>query len=106
MSHNFKPGDLALIVGSRLGASPNTGKSVELIQPVMPGGSFTTPDGFERRSGVDYPAWLVVGEGLVATTISDRRVCCGGACLIQERYLMPLRGDFAPEQQKSREVVA
>lgn len=103
MRHNFKPGDPALIVGSRLGKSPNIGKSVELIQLVVPGGRFITPDGFERGSGVDYPVWLVVGEGLVATTISDRQVCCGGACLIQERYLMPLRGDFTHEQQKSKE---
>lgn len=105
MSHNFKPGDPALIVGSRTGTSPNIGKSVELIQLVMPGDSFTTPDGFERRSGSEYPAWMVSGEGLVAITISDRRVDCGGACLIQERYLMSLRGDFQPEQQKAKEAV-
>ncbi|WKW34379.1 hypothetical protein KIH13_12435 [Pseudomonas viridiflava] len=104
MSNQFKPGDQALIVGSRLGTSPNMGKSVELIQLVMPGDSFTTPDGFVRRSGADHPAWMVAGEGLVAITISDRRVCCGGACLIQERYLMPLRGDFAPERQKAKEA--
>lgn len=103
MSQNFKPGDLALIVGSRRGASPNIGKSVELIQLVMPGGKFTTPDGFERRSGIDHPAWLVAGEGVVAITISDHRLCCGGACLIQERYLMPLRGDFSHERQKAKE---
>ncbi|MEB0170035.1 hypothetical protein [Pseudomonas sp. CCC4.4] len=106
MSHQFKAGDFALIVGSRLGISPNIGKAVELIQLVMPGGSFTTPDGFERRSGVDYSAWMVVGEGLVALTISGRRVCCGGACLIQERYLMPLQGDTAPTIQKSQAVPA
>lgn len=101
----FKPGDLALVVGSRLGSSPNVGKVVELIQMVMPGDSFTTPDGFVRESGVDYPTWLVSAEGLIATTMSDRRIYCGGACLMQERYLMPLKGDFQPEQQKSREVV-
>lgn len=101
----FKSGDMALIVGSRLGISPNIGKAVELIQTVMPGESFTTPDGFKLASGADYPTWMVSGEGLMALTISDRRVSCGGVCLIQERYLMPLRGDFQPEQQKSREVV-
>lgn len=104
MSHNFKPGDWALIVGSRSGKSPNIGSAVELIQLVMPSDSFTTPDGFVRTSGVDYPVWMVVGEGLTAVTISDRQIYCGGACLVQERYLMPLRGDFEPERQKAKEA--
>lgn len=30
----------------------------------------------------------------------------GGIWMYRHRHLIPLRGDFAPEQQKSREVVA
>ena len=40
MQHQFKAGDLALIVGSRSGDSPNVGKSVELVELIRAGKRF------------------------------------------------------------------
>lgn len=75
MSH-FKPGDLALIIGT-------TGRRPELIG--------RTVQIVERVPLISGPGWTWM-EGPW-----EERAC--------EKHLMPLRGDFAPEQQKSREVV-
>jgi hypothetical protein len=72
----FKPGDLALIIGT-------TGRRPELI-----GTTVELMFSFSNIHG-DLWAWRD-GEKLECT---------------QEKHLMPLRGDFQPEQQKSREVV-
>lgn len=105
MSHNFKAGDLALIVGSNFQGSPNIGKSVELVGFYKPGDDLITPDGTEVEFCGDRAAWLCEGQGLMARDMNDAWVYQGGVTFCNERYLMPLRGDFAPEQQKSREVV-
>jgi hypothetical protein len=99
----FKAGDLALIVGSRHKVSPNIGKSVELVKVIKNGEEFDCPDGKSRRSGVGFDAWLVEGEGLISHSIAHGWRYAGGIALIEERYLMPLRGEFQPEQQKSKE---
>lgn len=99
----FKPGDLALIVGSSKGTSPNIGMAVELVIKLCTNDYFNLPDG--RRAVNKGPeCWMVEASGLVATTIQTGRIDLGGISLIEERHLIPLRGDFAPEQQKSREV--
>lgn len=73
----FKPGDLALIVGSS-GRRPEViGRTIQLVEMV------------ECRGG---PGWMWMDGSLQEFTI--------------EKHLMPLRGDFTPEQQKSREVAA
>ncbi|MFJ4113756.1 hypothetical protein [Pseudomonas sp. NPDC089758] len=103
MSHQFKPGDLALIAGSRTGVSPNIGRAVELVTKLIPGQSFETPGGHEARNASEYQAWAVHAEG--ATAVGEGgRVDVGGIFLIQERFLMPLRGDFVPDQQKAKEA--
>ncbi|NWD49041.1 hypothetical protein [Pseudomonas gingeri] len=89
MSHNFKPGDLALTLIS-LSILP-AGSVVELYKVVNPG---------DNLSCARYPIlatrkgwWCAHGE------IGDRLP-------FAETSLMPLRGDFAPGRQKSREVSA
>jgi len=100
MSHNFKPGDLAMIVGA-FNVPSNIGQSCELIEHLQPDAisDWIDPgDGCRLQNSAGSPAWLVVGDGL--------RSWCGasGWTLADERHLMPLRGDFAPEQQKTKEV--
>ena len=102
MSHNFKPGDLALIVGAR--RRPDAiGKVVELVEYLHPGqeGSFLFNNRGPFTNADDEATWLVVGD-IEAFSFIDIH----GLALVSPRYLMPMRGDFAPEQQKSREVVA
>ncbi|MDF5919702.1 hypothetical protein P4133_09370 [Pseudomonas aeruginosa] len=80
----FKAGDLAL----NLQDIPNcisAGVVVELMSRLAPGDLFAE-DG--QTFQVIRPAWWVLHEG-------DR-------LYIPERYLMPLRGDFQPEQQKAK----
>ena len=103
MSHNFKPGDLALIVGAcRL--PENIGKTCQLVEFLAPEQVSSWRDPSDNRPIINASGthvWLVVGEYLVSS-IRDT----SGACLALPIHLMPLRGDFTPEQQKSREVLA
>lgn len=104
MSHNFKSGDLALIVSSSKGTSPNIGMSVELVMKLRTNDYFNLPDG--RRAVNKGPeCWMVEASGLFATTIQAGRIDLGGISLVQECHLMPLRGDFTHEQQKAKEAV-
>ncbi len=98
MKNQFKPGDLALII-----SGPNAGCCVELIS-FHSGGSVLLSSGC--LGDVDEPSWLVTGGGLTAKfgSLPERRQVKDG--LIGPELLMPLRGDFAPEQQKSRELVS
>jgi hypothetical protein len=98
MSHQFKSGDLAIIIGG-----PNTGSCVELI-------SFHASGDVRMSSGcwtrADVPSWKVTGPSLTARLegIPGRYKVAQG--LICQSLLMPLRGDFAPEKAESREVPA
>jgi len=89
MSHNFKPGDLALVISGGF-----LGETAELLRFVLPGEEVVSPS-----SGKIYVFRPAAGVG-------------GWLCRFRsewaikhEKNLMPLRGDFAPERQKSREVV-
>ncbi len=86
----FKAGDLALVINHTF--PPVVGTCVELrsrhlVGPVdrsnpMDPGVYETPDG--------EPVWVVDDQGAI----------------VWEKWLMPLRGDFQPEQQKAKEEVA
>lgn len=90
MSHQFKPGDLALTLTQGVGWPPMTQVTLDVFlakgrlakEPL--GGIFTAP----------YDGWAVYREG-------ER-----GCEFYRPQHLMPLRGDFQPEQQKSRELIA
>lgn len=102
MNHNFKPGDMALIVGAHT-MTNNIGKVCELVEILAPEQISTWRDPKDNcriQNGDVGNAWVVVGDGLISW--------CGSAGWVaaDPAHLMPLRGDFAPEQQKSREVVA
>ena len=85
----FKVGDLALTLIS-LSILP-AGSVVELYKAINPGDNV----GSKHRP---VPA-AVKGWWCAHSEIGDRLP-------FAETSLMPLRGDFAPEQQKSREVSA
>jgi hypothetical protein len=103
MNHNFKPGDLAMIIGSNSGDSPNIWKSVLLLQRVGPGEVFTTPGGSHAKNG-GPAAWLCEGDDLFAFSDLDGWIDAGGVALVLDKHLMPLAGDFQPEHQKAREA--
>lgn len=101
MSHQFKPGDLALIVGAHR-FTDNVGKACELAEFLVPDqvSAWRDPaDGRPVRNASGRECWLVFGEGLVSS-IQDT----SGACLVMPAHLMPLHGDFDPEQQKTNEA--
>lgn len=100
MNHNFKPGDLALIVSCY--EPSNVGKCVELVELVPAGGSYWAGK-FLIENGCGEPVWHVVGD--VISVFGDGDVAVGHAQKAPFR-LMPLRGDFQPERQKESEVPA
>lgn len=108
MSHQFKPGDKALIVGAKT-LTENIGKTCELVQFLQPGDKYTTPDGAEAIHVASLPpAWLVVGEICGVMRFGGqgdlRRISGWGVALPE--FLMPLRGDFEPVREMNREVTA
>lgn len=102
----FKAGDLALIIGTQHGDSPNIGKCVELVSWLKPGDSLISPDGVSRKCASDNAVWQVIGNGILARNVRELWIDAGGVALCEERFLMPLRGNFQPEQQKAKEVIA
>ncbi|MEO8640944.1 hypothetical protein [Pseudomonas sp.] len=102
----FKQGDLALIVGSS--CTVNIGKTVRLVEFVPVGGvPIVNGQAYTPRL---HPTWVVETPDGASSLIVPRATTgrlqsvSVGAC--RESWLMPLRGDFTPERQKSREVVA
>lgn len=84
----FKAGDIAINL-QNIPECISAGLEVELISRLAPGDQFE--DGGQHYV-VKSAAWWVLHEG-------DR-------LYIPERYLMPLKGDFQPEQQKAKEEIA
>ncbi|HCF7269615.1 TPA: hypothetical protein NI644_004617 [Pseudomonas aeruginosa] len=97
----FKAGDLAMIISCQL-VPELIGKTVELVMPVLPGDE-ANHGGRDWRNQTDRPAWVVAAEGLYVLTIKGN-LEPDQYTLMPDHKLMPLRGDFQPEQQKSREV--
>jgi len=101
MNHNFKPGDLAVIVGANT-LVQNIGKVVELSAYVTDGDLYAGPNGQLYRHS-DIGCWVVRGDGV--QFFADDEVLTGfGLC--EPRHLMPIQGDCQPDRQKSREVPA
>lgn len=91
MNHNFKPGDLALSLVERCGVPAMT--QFELVDLVPAGTGMRCAAGDLHRFPMDV--WRC-GTPLVAD----------GCLIFEAKELMPLRGDFTPERQKSQEVPA
>lgn len=88
MSHQFKPGDPALVIGGEA----FLGHQVEILHWVNPGDEVKSSKGHILRLTPDAlcGGWLVE---------------CGHRRSVKlGKNLMPLRGDFAPEQQKAKEA--
>lgn len=102
MSHQFKPGDLALII--RATHAENIGKVVELIRfdcsekIALPE---DTPRSFAPNPN-QIACWVVRGSFIAHSTLRGEITSAVGAS--PQSWLMPLRGDFAPEQQKAKEA--
>ncbi|MBC8786543.1 hypothetical protein [Pseudomonas fluorescens] len=86
----FKPGDLALTLVDRCGVPAMS--QVEVVQFVEPETTLTMIDG--RKARFSYPTWRCS-----AAAIPDADL------MFRVKELMPLRGDFTPEQQKAKEAV-
>ena len=82
MSNQFKPGDLALTLVDC--EDVGLGSVVELVRFV--------------ESGFDFGVFEADGDGWVVTCRLASKL------FYITEYLMPLRGDFAPEQHKAKEV--
>lgn len=100
MNHQFKPGDLAIIVGAN-SLTQNIGKQCELREFVTRGDFYVAPNGEVYRHD-DVPCWTLVGDGLVA--VVEGEVVDLGFGIHEPRHLMPLQDGFAPEQQKSKKA--
>ncbi|KAA3536640.1 hypothetical protein FOM00_11935 [Pseudomonas sp. ST1] len=100
MSNQFKPGDLALIVGAHM-TPDNVGKVCELVEFLAQEQISTWREphhGMVIQNGDVHAAWVVIGAGLAS--------CFGlsGWALVDQTHLMPLRDDSVRENQKSKEA--
>lgn len=92
MIHEFKPGDLALVIHHTY--PPAIGLCVELVSRHLVGPvdrrDPMDPGVYEQEGG--DPVWVVADmEGEPGV-------------IVWEKWIMPPRGDFAPEQQKAKEA--
>lgn len=98
MNHQFKPGDLALIT-----AAANFGRVAMIIYGHMGPDRIELPSGRFQLIPEGVMSWQIEAEGLVGTMLNGRQVIVG--CMAySSKWLIPLRGDFTPEQQKANEV--
>ncbi|WP_278441027.1 hypothetical protein [Pseudomonas oryzihabitans] len=87
---DFKPEDLALVIGYR--NTPHlVGSTVELWLRAEPGEDFIAPDGKWWFNDGLQPAWIV----FVSASLDW--------AFVEERHLMPLRGDATPARQAAKE---
>lgn len=103
MNHQFKPGDLAIVI--RANKSENLGKVLELIRYDDSEVIDHAPDGPFRTLNPDRrPSFVVRGSFLTEDLFG--RAETTEVAAIPIAWLMPLRGDFQPERKQSREVPA
>jgi hypothetical protein len=98
----FKSGDLALIINAT--HSENIGKVVELIR-FDSSQKIALPEDTPRSFAPNpkqIACWVIRGNFVARSTLRGEINCTVGAS--PQSWLMPLRGDFAPEQQKAKEV--
>ncbi len=91
MSHNFKPGDLALVISSV--TESLIGKTVEILELLIDSQKEYDAHGCLHAGAADGSPSAFIDFG------------AGDVWLFSQKNLIPLRGDFSPEQQKAREAV-
>jgi hypothetical protein len=89
MSHNFRPGDLALTLTSKYQMPAMS--AVSLVVFIPDGEGAIEPDGC---------LWFAPHAGWVAGRDGEE-----GYGFFKPAELMPLRGNFTHEQQKAKEAV-
>ena len=97
----FKAGDFALIVKGSA-SSINVGRTVRLIE-CLGAPAIYDWDGRQYKNTRRVAIWVIEVDGKPLVDRFGGYQTKGPIC---EDKLMPLRGDFQPEQQKSREVPA
>lgn len=101
--NNFKPGDLALVI--KANNPENVGRVVELIRYDDSELIDHAPDGpFKTRNPERLPCFVSRGR-FVASDLFGTKTSAE-VCAVPVAWLIPLRGDFQPERQQSREVPA
>lgn len=90
MSNQFKPGDLAIVI--RAVRESLLGRCVEVLDTLIDEAEEYSYRGhcFKGDADGSPSAFIDFGGGIIA--------------FFDQKNLMPLRGDFQPEQQKSMEV--
>jgi hypothetical protein len=102
MQNQFKPGDLALIVGANE-LYENIGKQCQLVQCVTKGEYFTAPDGKVYEHD-DMDCWVVICPGILSWFEGGEIIkSFWGIC--EPRHLMPIKGTETPQLEKQKEVV-
>jgi len=91
MSHQFKPGDLALVINC--GQEERIGTTVEVLEVLLDDQKEYQAYGFTHEGHADGSPSAFVDFGGT-----------GDVWFFSQKNLMPLRGDFAPEQQKAKEA--
>lgn len=101
----FNVGDLALIVGCHRDPR-NIGATCTLVQFIKAGDEYEISPGHKVSAPID--AWMVEGTQVIGAYFNKKRgiIETPGKGLADQRHLMPLKGDFQPEQQKAKEVSA
>jgi len=97
----LEPGVLALIISSR--NEENIGRVVTVVRFAYKGERIN--QGAAGYAEADDDDVIVDGEIVVSKTHDPRIKNTVSRHVFGRRDLMPLRGNFQPEQQKSREVV-
>lgn len=98
MAHEFKAGDLALVVLSRTGL--NLGKCVTIERRVSVGERLSVISGIDLV--VTAPAWLVSGD---LQDVFQGQQYSMGRHAFEDRGLMPLKGDELQAQVRQAERV-
>lgn len=101
MDHEFKPGDLALIVGAFV-LKENIGKTCQLDRLVQTGEIYTAPDG-NRFQHDGVPCWITLAPSLAVR--SEDEVFFQGWGLSVPQHLMPLKGAAEPTEVRQAERV-
>lgn len=99
--HNFKPGDLALIVKCQL-RPELVGMCVQLVLQLEKG-ELTELEGCDFVARFDN-SWIIRGSGLKCRRRGELRDSNTGICAIARDCLMPLRGDEQTAPAKREEL--
>ena len=101
MNHQFKPGDLAILVQAT--REDNIGKTVELVRFSDDRWIEYGDDGRTADNWRLLRCWVINGEITTDQDFEGENITLSQA-VAMECHLMPLRGGFFPEQQKAKET--